>query len=78
MALPLYGKFKPVQTSNNSSNRKKKERKKERKYCSMEIGIPHPPWLHLPPQTKKELNYTLKLVTPGSTFLKMSKLIVIL
>jgi len=56
MALPLYGKFKPVQTSINSSNRKK-ERKRERKYCSMEIGIPQPPWLHPPPQTKKELNY---------------------
>jgi hypothetical protein len=30
--------FKPVQTSINSSNRKK-----EKKYCSLEIGIPPPP-----------------------------------
>jgi hypothetical protein len=69
MALPLYGKFKPVQTSNNSSNRKK-----EKKYCSMEIGIPtSPPPGSTHPQTNKELNYTLKLVTPGRTFLQMSR-----
>jgi hypothetical protein len=36
----------------------------------MEIGI-SPGSTH--PQTKKELNYTLKLVTPGRTFLKMSR-----
>jgi hypothetical protein len=70
MALPLYGNFKPVQTSNNSSNRKK------------EKILFHGNWNPRPPpsppgsthhQTKKELNYTLLLVTPGRTFLKMSR-----
>jgi len=72
MALSLYGKFKPLQTSNNSSNRKK-ERKKEN-IVPWKLEFPNPPGsTHPPPKQKKELNYTLKLVTPGRTFLKMSR-----